>query len=131
MKKTAKSLLLVTIVVALLLALTGCSSNKLVATKSSDEGEEKIEITFKDDKVNEVVMTMEFKEESEAESIKELYDQLAEEAEGMKIEQKGKKIILTVDAKTFAEMEGADPDDESLSKEEIKKSLEDDGYTVK
>lgn len=131
MKKTTKCLLLVTIMAAILLALTGCGGNKIVATKSSDGYEEKIEISFKKDKIDEVVMTMEFEEESEAEAFVELYNQFGDEVEGMEVEQKKKKVVITVDAETFAEMEGIDSDDESMSKEEIKKSLEEDGYKVK
>ena len=131
MKKIAKSLLLVLIMATMLLALTGCGGNKLVATKSSDEYEEKIEISFKDDKIKEVVMTMEFDEESKAEEFVALFKLLGEEAEGIEVEQKNKKVVITLDAETFAEMEGIDADDKSMSKEEIKKSLEEDGYKVK
>lgn len=129
MKKTAKSILLVAIMAILLLALTGCGGDKLVATKSSDEYDEKLEISFKDDKIEEIVWTMEFSEEEDAESFVKIFNELGDEMEGMEVEQKGKKVVLTVDAETFAELEGYD--NESISKDEIKKSLEEDGYEVK
>lgn len=129
MKKTAKSILLVAIMAILLLALTGCGGDKLVATKSSDEYDEKIEISFKDDKIEEIVWTMEFSEEEDAESFVEIFEELGDESEGMDVKQKGKKVVLTVDAETFAELEGYD--NESVSKDEIKESLEEDGYEVK
>ena len=129
MKKTAKSILLVAIMAILLLALTGCGGDKLVATKSSDEYDEKLEISFKDDKIEEIVWTMEFSEEEDAESFVKIFNELGDEMEGMEVEQNGKKVVLTVDAETFAELEGYD--NESISKDEIKKSLEEDGYEVK
>ena len=63
MKKTAKSIVLALVMGLLLIALTGCGANKLVATKSSDDEfmgkyEEKIEISFKDDKADQIVWTM-------------------------------------------------------------------------
>ena len=137
MKKTIKSLLLLSIMAIILLALTGCGGNKLVATKSSDgddifgKYEEKIEISFKDDKANEIVWTMEFEEEENAETLAEFFDEYQDEMEGLEVKQKGKKVILTMDSKAFAEQEGLSEDDNSLSREEIKKSLEEDGYEVK
>ena len=44
--------------------------------------------------------------------------------------QSGKKATMELDAKTFAEL-SEDEKIESMTREEIKKSLEDEGYTVK
>ena len=134
MKKTAKSIVLALVMGLLLIALTGCGANKLVATKSSDDEfmgkyEEKIEISFKNDKADQIVWTMEF--EDKAESVASIFKLASNSDEDTKIdvEQKGKKVTLKMDAKSFASEE--DMDDNSLSKEEMKKSLEDEGYTVK
>lgn len=136
MKKTAKSIVLALVIGLLLIALTGCGANKLVATKSSDDEfmgkyEEKIEISFKDDKADQIVWTMEFEDEDKAESVASIFKLASNSDEDTKIdvEQKGKKVTLKMDAKSFASEE--DMDDNSLSKEEMKKSLEDEGYTVK
>lgn len=136
MKKTAKSIILALFMGLLLIALTGCGANKLVATKSSDDEfmgkyEEKIEISFKDDKADQIVWTMEFEDEDKAESVASIFKLASNSDEDTKIdvEQKGKKVTLKMDAKSFASEE--DMDDNSLSKEEMKKSLEDEGYTVK
>ena len=136
MKKTAKSIVLALVMGLLLIALTGCGANKLVATKSSDDEfmgkyEEKLEISFKDDKADQIVWTMEFEDEDKAESVASIFKLASNSDEDTKIdvEQKGKKVTLKMDAKSFASEE--DMDDNSLSKEEMKKSLEDEGYTVK
>lgn len=136
MKKTAKSIVLALVMGLLLIVLTGCGANKLVATKSSDDEfmgkyEEKIEISFKDDKADQIVWTMEFEDEDKAESVASIFKLASNSDEDTKIdvEQKGKKVTLKMDAKSFASEE--DMDDNSLSKEEMKKSLEDEGYTVK
>lgn len=136
MKKTAKYLLVALAMVALLFSLTGCGSNKLVATKTTDDEmfgkyEEKIEIKFKDDKAETIVWTMEFEDEDKAESTAALFKLLEndEEFKGVEVEQKDKKVVLTMDAKSFASQQ--DIDDGSLSKDEMKKSLEEEGYKVK
>ena len=137
MKKTVKSSLLVAVLAILLLALTGCGGNKLVATKSESNElfgkyEEKIEITFKKDKVDKVVMTMEFENEDKAKGIAALYNMSKDEdMKDIKVEQKGKKLVMTMDAKAFTAQEGNKDDDSSLTKESIKKSLEEAGYKVK
>ena len=47
-----------------------------------------------------------------------------------KLTQKGKKAIMELDAKTFAEMAGNE-EEVNMTKEELRKSLEEDGYKVK
>ena len=137
MKRTAKSVLLVMLLAVVLFALTGCMGNKLVATKTTEDSffgkyEETVEIKFKKDKADTITMTMEFEEEEKAKSVAALFDLAdSEELEGMEVEQKGKKVIMTMDAKAFSEQQGIDDNDDSLSKDSLKKSLEEDGYKVK
>ena len=65
MKKTLKIIAIIAIMLVAVFALTGCG-NKLIATKdvegteSEPKHSEKIEISFKDDKVNKVKMTYTF-----------------------------------------------------------------------
>ncbi|MBR2786780.1 MAG: hypothetical protein IKD76_04735 [Clostridia bacterium] len=136
MKKTIKTSVLFIFMAIMLVALTGCGGNKLVATKSTSADdslagacEEKIEITFKNDKADKIVWTMEFEDENNASTIVGLYKLASSELSGMDIKQDGKKVVLTMDAKAFAET--SDIKEDELSKDSIKKSLEDAGYTVK
>ena len=134
MKKTLKALLLVSFMLVILLALTGCG-DKLVATRETEEMgvkmEEEIEVSFKDDKVNKVKMTYTFDSKEQAEAMKSLLSlgmSMNEETANFDIKQSGKKIIMEADAKAYAEMAG---DDVDISKDELREQFEDQGYTVK
>ena len=132
MKKVLKAGLLLVIVLALVTVLTGCGDNVLTATKTTEESgmkmEEKMEITFdSNDKVEKVVETMTFDDEATAQLMASLFS-LSDE-EGIEVKQDGKSLVMTLDAKAFAEQDGMEEED--MSKEAIKKSLEDAGYTVK
>lgn len=135
MKKSLKILLVVAFMATLLLALTGCG-NKLVATKTTDEDgekvEERIEVSFKNDKVNKVKMTYTLEKEETAESMKAIFtlgmSMTGEKIEGFNVEQKGKKVIIEVDEKAFAEMS---EEEAGMSKKELKEELEEQGYKVK
>ncbi len=145
MKKAIKISAILAIIAMLMLALTGCgkdeSKNKssnndnLVATKSGEDSffgkyEETVEISFKDNKADKIVMTRELEDEEKAESISSVFEYLDEsEMEGMKVERDGKKIIITLEPKTFAEQESLN--DEDLSRDSLKKELEEDGYEIK
>ena len=140
MKKSLKILLLVAIMLVMVLALTGCG-NKLVATKESEETgldgttmkyEEKIEVTFKKDKINSVKMTYKFEDEKSAESMKAMFDLVkAFGGEELKIdvEQKGKTLVIDLDAEAYAEM--AEGEEADMTKAELKAELEEQGYKVK
>ena len=140
MKKTLKAILLVLVMSMVLVLLTGCGGDKLVATKSTDDDmmgmgkyEEKIEVEFKDDKASKITMTYEFEKEESAKAMAAFFDlgaSMEEEGlEGLKVEQKGKKLIIKMDVETFAAQEGVE--ESEMTKEAMKKSLEEDGYTVK
>ena len=151
MKKTVKNLFLVMVMAVLLFGLTACGDNDsskkdeknkeeskanvLVATKKGEDnfyGEytETYEITFKDDKADKIVMTRELESEEKAENIAKVLEYLDEsELQGMKIERDGNKIIITLDSEAFAAEE--DVEEDELTKESLKKKLEDEGYTVK
>lgn len=135
MKNIAKSLLLFVVMGIMLFALTGCG-NKLVATKSQSDSmfgdyEEKIEVSFKNNKADKVTYTMKFKEEDKAKKAESLLSAgLALSGEdNLKVERKGKNVTMKMDGDIFADQEGMDKD--SLTKEKIKENLEKEGYKVK
>lgn len=146
MKKTLKVLLVVAFLLAVLVGLTGCG-NKLTATKESDiEGQkvkEKIEVSFKKDKVSKVKMTYTFDDKDTAKKYVDEYNEsmkaLVELAKSFGSEEEipsmpemklsGKSAVMELDAKEYAEM--ASEDSEELTKDAIKEALEKEGYTVK
>lgn len=139
MNKTIKALLMIAVIIVALFALTGCG-DKLVATKTTEEEgltgevmkyEEKIEIKFKDDKVNSVKMTFKFEDKEQAETMKSMFDLMTammDEDSAMEVKQSGKKLTIELDAEAYSEMSG---EEANMSKDDIKKSLEEDGYKVK
>ena len=136
MKKTLKISALLMIVAIMLLSLAGCGKDKIVATKSTSAEnsmfgayDEKIEITFKNDKADKIVWTMEFKDEATAKSMSGLYQMASSELKDLEIKQDGKKIVLTMGAESFGSQ--SDMKDEDLTKDKLVKELEDQGYTVK
>lgn len=131
MKKSLKILAVVAFLFVILVSLTGCG-NKIVATKETTEDgityKEKVEIKLKDEKVDTIKMTMTFEDKDTAEKMKEKLDQ-GMDSSGIEIEGKGKKIIMNLDANAFATMGGVEITE--TSKDDIKKSLEEEGYKVK
>lgn len=139
MKKSLKILAVVAFLFVILVSLTGCG-NKIVATKETTEDgityKEKVEIKLKDEKVDTIKMTMTFEDKDTAEKMKEELDQgiamlkmMGMDSSGIEIEGKGKKIIMNLDANAFAKMGGVEITE--TSKDDIKKSLEEEGYKVK
>lgn len=109
------------------------ADDKLVAKKAGDETSlgkytEVIEIGFKDKKVIAISVAMEFDDEKTAESIYTIMKMSDENNEQNNITQEGKRLVMHMDAKSFAEQEGISID--SLTKDTLKKELEKDGYTV-
>lgn len=121
MKKLFKSLIIVALMLVMVLALTGCG-NKVVATKDSEDGKEKIEIKFKDDKVDSVKWVIECEDETTAAFMGALMKATVSD-----VEIKGKKVTMKISADEWEDFSG----DEDATKEEIIESLEDDGYEVK
>lgn len=139
MRKTLKFLLVAVLLLSALLLLTGCG-NKIVATKETEDDElgtiqEKLEYKFKDDEVESIKMTYTFEDKETAEDAKKEFDQamalvsaFSETEIDFEVEQKGKKIVMELDTKTFEVMEGKI---ETVDKEELKEQLEEQGYKVK
>lgn len=146
MKKTIKGLLVLILMSVVLLGMTGCESetskkkkdedksDKLVASRYEEDSyfgnyEETVEVSFKNDKADKIVMTMEFEDEESASTIAGYYEMAKSSMEGIDVESEGKKIILSMDAKTYAEE--SDIDEDELSRENFKAELEEAGYTIK
>lgn len=144
LKKTLKIIALIAIMLVAVLALTGCG-NKLVATKDVEgtstepKHSEKIEISFKNDKVNKVKMTYTFDNKDDAKKFVDSYNAILSLANAFAsgdesislptMEQKGKKAIMEMDAKMYSEMSGET--EAGMTKDEVKASLEEEGYKVK
>lgn len=144
LKKTLKIIALIAIMLVAVLALTGCG-NKLVATKDVEgtstepKHSEKIEISFKNDKVNKVKMTYTFDNKDDAKKFVDSYNAILSLANAFAsgdekvslptMEQKGKKAIMEMDAKMYSEMSGET--EAGMTKDEVKASLEKEGYKVK
>ena len=144
MKKTLKVLLLVALLSTILFALTGCG-NKLVATKTTESSDmngnaikydEKIEISFKKDKINKVKMTYTFENKDKAKSYVDQFNAMIQLAKSFgsevslpEMKQSGKSASLELNAKAFAEF--ASEEEAGMSKEDLKKELEAEGYKVK
>ena len=139
MKKTLKALALALVMGILVISLTGCIGKKIVATRTIEDEEtgtykEKFTATFKNSKVESIERIMEFEDEETAEKMYELVSfimSMDQEGtlEGMEVKQESKKIIIIMDAKVFAKSKGTTP--EQMTKETLRKSLEEEGYTVK
>ncbi len=146
MKKTAKSLLIVMILAMVLAALTGCvdsekksnkdkksDSNTLVATKTENDStlgtyKETVEISFENDKAKKVVITMDFEDEKDAESAEAMLKYVAQISDEITFERNGKSIVANMSTEAFIGME--DVEDEELSRDALKKDLEESGYTI-
>jgi len=97
------------------------------------------EISFKDDKVNKVKMTYTFDNKDDAKKFVDSYNAILSLANAFAsgdekvslptMEQKGKKAIMEMDAKMYSEMGG--DTEAGMTKDEVKASLEEEGYKVK
>ncbi len=139
MKNILKSMSLVLVICLILVSLTGCGSNKLVATKTTEDDmmgnyKEKIIMKFKNDKVTNIEMNMEFDKEETASSMYAIFNlgtSLSEEAtlEGIEVKQDGKKLVVKMDANAYSKLKNVA--DENMTKDALKAALAEDGYTVK
>ena len=157
MKKVLKYSIVILAIVLLVTLLTGCGKeeskndnsnngtanvpkgNIVVATRESEDDEigaieEKIEATFKNDKIDEVKFTYTFDDEETAQYMKEVYDLAKtlsdedDEFRNAKIEKNGTSVTLFMNAVMLEETEGLDVED--MTMEEFKEELEREGYTI-
>lgn len=128
MKKTLKITTLLVITIALLFILTGCGNKNLVATRTFTEDEDgmnmkaRVEVSFKKDIADEVKMSMEFDSEETALQYKEYIA----EADGSKIDQKGKSVTTTIKASDFA----AEENNKEVTKDAMTEYLKNEGFTI-
>ena len=130
MKKTSRSILLITIMAFLLFTLTGCGGNKLVATTSSEFGDEKMEITFnKDDTPKKIVWTIKTEDTADAKEITEEFKEDIKDIDGAKVKRNGKKVVLTMKYEAFIEYLDVDIDTD-ISRDEFEEMLEILGFEI-
>lgn len=135
MKKIFKHLILITILICTIILLTGCG-NRLIATKETEDNGMKVKIEydmkFKKDIVDTIKMTSTYENEEDAETIYKSYEfinSFAEnEEEKINVQKEENKIIITLTSKQFQELE---EEEIGLTKDEIKKSLEKEGFQIK
>ena len=139
-KKLAKSVALLLIMGMVLLLLTGCGGDKIVGTKTNENDsmfgtyEEKIEISFKDDKPDKIKNTFEFENEDKAQSAYAIFNlgvSMLEEGqkEAYQVKQSGKKVTMEMSAEIYGEQQYLN--DKDMTKDALKASLEEDGYKIK
>lgn len=134
MKKVLKNSLILAILAMILFALTGCGGDKLVGKKEGSDGlEQSMELHFKDDKIDKMVMSMEAPSKKEAkEAVKQAKESNA--LKDAKVKASGKKVVITMTVKQFVDYMGgfiSEDDMKALSKDEWKEFLESQGYEVK
>ena len=109
------------------LALTGCGKgNTLKCTLNEDGHKGSIEVTFKGDKVSKVVAKEEMASKEEAESYVALYTAFVGSEEGMTAKADGKYFVVTMSGKAVDDSEY-----KGLTKADVKKSAEEEGYKCK
>jgi len=128
LKKTLRSIGLIAIIAVILMTLTACG-NKLVATKTTEEGgitlKETWEISFKNNEVSEIKSTFEFDDEEMASAYYQVLKLLPEES---KVTQDKNKVSFIISADGFEDFGKAI---KGQTKDNVKKQLESEGYTVK
>lgn len=134
MKKTLKALIVVVFMSLMLLILTGCG-NKLVASRKTEtQGlnlEEKLEVKFKDDKVESAEWTYILENKDLAKTMADLFNislEAAEEELKYEVSQNEKEVKLKLDSAAFARLLG---EENGLNKDELKDVLEKMEYEVK
>ena len=144
MKKISKYFIVTVLLTMMVFVFAGCSEKKvennkstneekLVATKTvqsdiAGEYETRFEFVFENEKLTKVTNISELKTENEAEVFMAVVNASKNETiKGIEYEQDGNKVIMKMDADTYASMSNT----KTLTKDAIKKDMEKRGYTVK
>ena len=104
------------------------SNNKITGKMDDADGKSTIEMSFdKDDKLEKMIMTMEFNDKEDAD---DLYEESQDEIKGTNIQvvQQGKKVSIIFPADGFAQKYGID--ESKLDKETMKQFATYMGYTL-
>ena len=129
MKKSIKLVGALSVIVLMLVVLTGCrgNNNTLVAVMEHNEHgvsiTETLEITFDGDTIEEIVSNLEFETEEEA---IEYYEIVSMFLDSENISRSGRTVSVTYD---LDEMLGENAAD--MTREEIEEMLEEEGYTIR
>lgn len=118
-----------------LVTLTGCGGKKLSCTMEQSslglENKTTIQFNFKEDKINSMKATIEMVLPDEYKDQKQdLIDELKDSDENITVTEtkNGIKATITGDSDQLEEL---GLDDETVNYEDVKKELEDQGYTCK
>lgn len=129
-----KGILVLSSLVALI-GITGCGGKKLTCTMENNslglEMTQKVEVTFKKDKIDDMKVIMDVKVPDEYKDQKqELIDELKDLEEGMKVTETkdGIRAEMTAGEDDFKEL---NIDSETVSYEDVKKAFEAQKYTCK
>lgn len=138
MKKVLKMMTIVALMVVTCVTLAGCGDEggksskskdgRVIATKQNESAgyNERMEVSFKDGKADEMKYTFEFKDETMAKQVKNYLDF----GENAKVDVDGNKITVTMNVTDFMKEQGIDTEEDKTSKEDMRKIFEDGGYTV-
>ncbi len=128
MKNILKYASLVIFAIVMLVILTGCGSDTIVATMDSSDPnigayKMKIEVMFEGDVISSVKTNMSFEDEKIANLAVS-----GESEDGIKMEKEGNTVYAELTAEEYKEM--YDIDLSNMSKEEIIQQFKDEGFTV-
>ena len=128
MKNVIKYVSLVVLAVALLISLVGCGQDTIIATMT--ESNETIgdcgvrmEIMFDGDVISTIKIQMDFDKEGIANSVVSGGEQI-----GVEFTQEGNSVYAELDAEEYKKTSGEDFS--KMSRDEIIKQLEAEGYTI-
>ncbi len=144
MKKISKYFIVTVLLTMMVFVFAGCSEKKVENNKSTNEEklvaiktiqsdivgeyESRFEFVFENEKLIKVTNISELKTENEAEVFMAAVNASKNETiKGIEYEQDGNKVIMKMDADTYASMSNT----KTLTKDAIKKDMEKRGYTVK
>ena len=144
MKKIIKYFIVTVLLTMMVFVFAGCSEKKVENNKSTNEEklvaiktiqsdivgeyESRFEFVFENEKLIKVTNISELKTENEAEVFMAAVNASKNETiKGIEYEQDGNKVIMKMDADTYASMSNT----KTLTKDAIKKDMEKRGYTVK
>ena len=127
MKKSIKIIGALSIIVLMVVVLTGCRNNTLTATKEhSDMGlefTETLEITFRGNVIDKIIATLDFEDEDTAISWYEIMS-IMQEDEDEELTRSGTSVTMSLNPEDLNF-------DEDTTRDEVKEELERQGYTIK
>jgi len=114
-KKTIKIVGAAVVLMAMLLVLVGCGSDRVVATRDGEGYTERMEIVLENGRIGRVTTTYEFEDDEEADMQYEIMNLMFPE-DGI-VSRDGNAITMVMD--------------ERITRDELIEELEDQGFTVR